>query len=48
MEKIITEEVLDRLDMFQSRSEKFNKFGWWDLEKKSADVGTRFTSTYFI
>ena len=32
MEKITTEEVMDNLDMFQSRFVKIDKFGWWDLE----------------
>ena len=45
--KIITEEVMDNLDMFQSRSGKINKFGWWDLERISADAGTQFTSAEF-
>ena len=40
MEKITTEEVMDNLDMFQSRFGKINKFGWWDLERVSADAGT--------
>ena len=40
MEKIITEEVMDKLDMFQSRFGKIDKFGWWDLERISADAGT--------
>ena len=31
MEKILTEEVMDKLDMFQSRFEKIDEFGWWDL-----------------
>ena len=47
MEKITTEEVMDKLDIFQSRSGKFDKFGWWDLERISAYVGTQFTSTEF-
>ena len=38
MEKITTEEVMDKLDMFQSRFGKINEFGWWDLEIISADV----------
>ena len=41
MDKITTEEVMDKLDMFQSRFGKIEKFGW------SADVGTQFTSTEF-
>ena len=31
MEKITTEEVMDDLDMFQSRFGKIDEFGWWDL-----------------
>ena len=27
-ENITTEEVMDKLDMFQSRSEKIDEFGW--------------------
>ena len=33
--------------MFQSRSGKIDKFGWWDLKGILADVGTQFTSTEF-
>ena len=47
MEKITTEEVMDKLDIFQSRFGKFDQFGWWDLERISAYVGTQFTSTEF-
>ena len=47
MEKITTEEVMDKLDMFQSIIGKIDQFGWWDLERVSADSGTQFTSTYF-
>ena len=32
MEKIKTEEVMDKLYMFQSRFEKIDEFGWWDSE----------------
>ena len=32
MENITTEEVLDKLDIFQSRFGKIDQFGWWDLE----------------
>ena len=42
MEKITTEEVMDNLDMFQSRFGKINEFGWWDLERISADAGPHF------
>ena len=47
MEKITTEEVMDYLDMFQSRFGKIDEFGWWDLERISADAGKPFTSTEF-
>ena len=47
MEKITTEEVMDKLDMFQSRFGKIDPFGWWDLERISADAGMHFTSTEF-
>ena len=47
MEKITTEEVMDKLDMFQSRFGKIEQFGWWDLEKNLTDAGTQFTSTDF-
>ena len=46
MEKTTTEEVMDKLDMFQSRFGKIDKFGWWDLERISANVGTQFTLIY--
>ena len=47
MENITTAEVLDKLDMFQSRFGKIDHFGWWDLERISADAGTQFTLTEF-
>ena len=47
MENITTEEVMEKLDMFQSRFGKIDQFGWWDLERISADAGTQFTSTQF-
>ena len=47
MEKITTEEVIEKLDMFQSRFGTIDLFGWWDLEIISADAGTYFTSTEF-
>ena len=46
-EKITTEEVMEKLDMFQSRFEKIDQFGWWDLERIPVDAGTQFTSTDF-
>ena len=36
---------MDKLDIFQSRFEKIDEFGWWDLEIISADAGSQFTST---
>ena len=47
MDNITTEQVIDKLDMFQSRFCKFDQFGWWDLGKISADASTHFTSTEF-
>ena len=39
MKNITTEEVMYKLDMFQSRFGKIDQFGWWDLERISADAG---------
>ena len=47
MEKITTEEVMDRLDMFQSRFGKIDQFIWWDLERVLEDAGTQFTLMEF-
>ena len=47
MENITTVEVMDKLDIFQSRFRKIDQFGWWDLERISADAGTQFTLTEF-
>ena len=47
MEKLTTEEVMHKLDMFQSRFEKTDKIGWWGIERISADVDTQFTLTEF-
>ena len=47
MEKITTEEVMDNLDMLQSRFVKIDEFEWWDLERISEDSGKQFTSTEF-
>ena len=40
MEKITTEEVMEKLDMFHSRFGKIDQFGWWNLERVSAYAGT--------
>ena len=47
MDKITTEKVINKLDMFQSRFGKIDEFGWCDLEKLSAYAGTHFTSKEF-
>ena len=47
LDNITTEEVMENLDMFQSRFVKIDQFGWWDLERISADTGTQFTLTEF-
>ena len=47
MDKITTEELMEKLDMFQSRFGEIDQFGWWYLEKVSADAGRQFTSTEF-
>ena len=39
MDKITKEEVMDNLDMFQSRFGKIDEFGWWDLEIISSYEG---------
>ena len=33
IENITTEEVMDKLDMFQERFRKVDEFGWWDMER---------------
>ena len=47
MYKITTEEVIDRLYMFQSRFGRIYECGWWDLERISEDAGMQFTPTEF-
>ena len=47
MEIITAEEVMDKLYMFQDRFRKIYEFGWWDLERISADTNTQFSSTEF-
>ena len=47
MHKITTEEVMDKLGIFQFRFGIIDEFGWWNLEIISADAGTQFTSTEF-
>ena len=47
MKKISTEEVMDELDIFQSRFGKTDEFGWWGIEIISSDAGTQFASMEF-
>ena len=47
MEKTTIKEVMENLDIFQSRFGKIDEFGWWNLERISVDAGTQFTSTEF-
>ena len=47
MEKIIIEEVMNKLDIFQSRFGKIDEFGWWDLDRISADAAKKFILTGF-
>ena len=44
---ITTEEVMDKLDIFQDRFSKVDGFGWWDLERIQTGAGTQFTSEEF-
>ena len=46
-EKITTEDVMDKVYMFQSRLGKIDRFDWWDLERILADAGMQFTLTEF-
>ena len=47
MENITTEEVMDKLDMFQEIFGKVHEFGWWDMEIITNDAGMQFTSKEF-
>ena len=47
MEKITTEQVINKLYMFQSKFGKIDKFRWWNLKTISADADTQFTSMEF-
>ena len=47
MGEFSTEEVMDKLYMFQSRYVNIDEFGWWELEMVSSDAGLQFTSTEF-
>ena len=43
-ENITTEEVIDKINMFQAIFGKVDEFGWWNMEKIQSDTGTQFTS----
>ena len=47
MENITTEEVMEKLDMFQVRFVKVDEFCWWDMEIIQTDSGKQFTSKEF-
>ena len=47
MENITTEEVMGKLDVFQSIFGKVDEFGWWDMEIIQTDAGMQFTSKEF-
>ena len=45
MENITTAEVIDKLDMFQSRFGKIDQFGWW-ATRRSSDLRLQGDSAY--
>ena len=47
MRNIITDEVMDKLDMFQERFEKVDEFCWWDMEIIQTETGKQFTFKEF-
>ena len=47
LQNTTTEEVMDKLDMFQERFVKIDKFFWWDMEIIQTGSGTQFTSKGF-
>ena len=47
MENITTEEVMDKLDMFQARFGKLDGFGWWQMDGIQTVSGMYFTSKDF-
>ena len=47
MENITTEEVMDKLDIFQDRFGKVDKFSWLCLVKIQTENDTQFTSKKF-
>ena len=47
MVNITTEEVMEKIDMFQATFGKVDEFGWWDMERIKTDAGTQFNSKEF-
>ena len=45
MEKLFTEKIMDKLDLFQYRFGEIDEFGWWELKRISAYAGLQFTWT---
>ena len=44
MGNIKTEEVMEKLDIFQARFGKVDELGWWYMDIIQTDSGTKFTS----
>ena len=40
IENITTEEVMDKIEMFQKRFGNVDKFGWWDMDRIQTDAVT--------
>ena len=47
MERITTEELMNKLNMFKSIFGEIEEFVWWVLERILAHAGTQFTSKEF-
>ena len=47
MENIISDKVMDKLDMFQAIFVKLDEFGWWDMKRIQNYTSTQFTSKEF-
>ena len=47
MENITTEELMEKLDMFQAIFGKVDEFGWQDMERIQTGTGTQVTSEKF-
>ena len=47
MENITTEEVMEKLDIFQAIFGKVDEFGWWYTERIQTDAVMQVTSKEF-